>query len=106
LAPQAAELTWEVAPRLPRDLFEPVRVPRARRAAKPQPDPTPPPPGAAVAARHPQVQILLLDPRRPLALVDNRRVAVGDSVSGYRVVAIGPDGVTFERRGESFTARP
>ena len=106
LAPQPAELTWEVAPRLPRDLFEPAPVPGPHRAPHPHSAPQAPAPIPAVDAPLPRVQILLLDPRRSLALVDNRRVAVGDSVSGYRVVAIEPDGVTFERRGERFTARP
>ena len=106
LTPQSAELTWEVAPRLPRDLFEPAPLPARRRAPRPQSAAGQPDPIPRVAAPLPRVQILLLDPRRSLALVDNRRVAVGDSVSGYLVVAIEPDGVTFERRGERFTARP
>ena len=106
LAPQPAELSWEVAPRLPRDLFEPAPPPGLRRAPRPHSASGMPAPSPEVASPLPRVQILLLDPRRSLALVDNRRVAVGDSVSGYLVVAIEPDGVTFERRGERFTARP
>src|SRR5258706_3518311 len=58
MAPQPAELTWEGSPRLPRDLFEPVRVPQTRRAARPQADPTLLPRGAAGAAPRPQVQIV------------------------------------------------
>jgi len=98
-----AAAAWIVAPRLERDPFAWAPAPRrsARRAA-PAPaiaeDTSPP----AV----PRVQILLLDPQRPLAMMNNQRVAVGDTIAGYRVEGIDAGGVTLERHGVRVTARP
>jgi hypothetical protein len=96
-----AENVWDVAPRLRRDPFE-----RGPAAAD----------GLATGARQagaedaapvlPTVRILLLDPQRPLAVVDTQRVAIGDSVAGFRVVGIDAGGVTLERHGRRTTVRP
>ena len=97
-------VAWEVAPILRRDPFE--TAPAPRRAPRARVQTAAPPAAAPETPRVPQVQILLLDPERPLALVDNRRVAVGDSIGGYRVVGIDAAGVTLERGGMRITARP
>jgi hypothetical protein len=98
-----SDLGWEVAPRLQRDPFELAPAPRPPRArtAGGAPRVT-----VSQPERVPRVQILLLDPQRPLALVDNRRVAVGDTIGGYRVVGIDAAGVSLERGGVRTTAHP
>lgn len=53
-------------------------------------------------AEGPHVEMILYSPTRPIALIAGQRVATGDSVGGYRIIAInkewisvqGPDGKT------------
>jgi hypothetical protein len=99
------ELAWTVSERLPRDPFAMAPAPR-RAVRRRRPDPVAVENRSEVAPPPPRVQILLLDPQRPLALLDNQRVAVGDTIAGYRVVAIDAAGVTLERRGMRFVVRP
>jgi len=102
-------IEWQVSATLARNPFElappldaatprrnPVGAPAAPAAA----------PRAATPPVAPRVQILLLDPKRPLAIVESRRVAIGDTVAGHRVAAIDARGVTFEWNGTVRIVRP
>jgi len=106
VAPSLAPATvWRVDSVLARNVFDyaPAAHSAGARATRASADSS----GLAAArATAPAVQLLLLDPLRPLALVDHRRVAVGDSVGAYRVVAIDSMGVTLDRGGRRVRARP
>ena len=111
VAPPAfpAPADWQISATLARDPFE---LGPALEATAPRRNSV----GAAVALAAaprtatppavPRVQILLLDPKRPLAIVESRRVAIGDTVGGHRVAAIDARGVTFEWNGTVRIVRP
>jgi cytoskeletal protein RodZ len=63
---------------------------------------TEPPPPARPAVQFPELKVggILYNSTRPTAVVNGRILAVGATVAGVRVTAIGPDSVTFELEGE------
>ncbi len=100
---------WQVASTLARDPFElgpALDATAPRRNSVGAAVPPPAAPRAVTPPTAPRVQILLLDPKRPLAIVESRRVAVGDTVGGHRVAAIDARGVTFEWNGTLRIVRP
>jgi hypothetical protein len=102
-------MEWQVSTTLARDPFAlgPMTesAPSRRRSVGAAAARTTAPSAVAPPAL-PRVQILLLDPKRPLAIVESRRVAVGDTIGGHRVVAIDARGVTFAWNGSERIARP
>lgn len=104
-----APVAWQVSATLARDPFElgpALDATTPRRNSVGAAAPLAAAPRAVVPPNVPRVQILLLDPKRPLAIVESRRVAVGDTVGGYRVAAIDARGVTFEWNGTERIVRP
>ncbi len=73
-------------------------------------DPTQPwtPQAEAYAAPAPRyaVSAIFVSSARSVAILNGRRVGVGDQIEGARVVAISRDEVTLEVGGEELTLRP
>lgn len=68
-----------------------VAAPQNTRAEQPAPVPTP-------DARKFHLSGMMLDAKRPMAIINGRLVGVGDQVEGYEVLAISKDGVRLEGR--------
>jgi hypothetical protein len=53
---------------------------------------------ALAALRHQGVQMIFFDEDEQVALLGDRMVRVGDTLDGFRVLAIGPEGITLSEQ--------
>jgi len=54
----------------------------------------------------PHLTGILWDARSPLAVVDDEPVTVGQTVGGWRIIRIEPDGIVIERDAQTQTIQP
>jgi len=82
----------------PRDLFSlPSSWPTTRRSQEtPRPTVTA---GSAFAARH-RLEAITVDPQGKRALIDDKLLRLGETLEGFRLVAIDTESVAFERDGQ------
>lgn len=101
-AASASPSTPAASPTPAATLPMPVYVPAPRRAATPAPPPPTASPAAAPALR---LQAVSERDGRPIALINDRLLRVGDEIEGMKVLAIRADEVDLEIKGRRTTLR-
>jgi hypothetical protein len=75
-----------------------VAVAAVTNAAPPPPPPKPAAPAPVVAPKPKpdlKLQAIMYNPNRPMAMINNKTVMIGEHVSGYKVTEIAVDNVTM-----------
>jgi MSHA biogenesis protein MshK len=83
-------------------LTDPTRPPQAWLDAQPK---TAGAPAAPEQEPAPQLQSLLISGSRKYAIIEGQVVKAGDTVKGFRVVAVGPAGVVLRSEHETQTLK-